>query len=104
MLTYRETKSLSAEGRERLKELEVQTSEPLRAILREGVEDGVFTVPDVEIVAYDLLLLAHAWALKHWYFERTFGFDDYVTRQTALLLRGIIEPRHRRTYAALLAP
>jgi AcrR family transcriptional regulator len=103
VLTYRETKSLSAEGRERLKELEVQTSEPLRAILRQGIETGVFSVPDVEIVAYDLLLLAHAWALKHWYFERTFGFDDYVTRQTALLLRGIIEPRRRRRYAALLA-
>jgi AcrR family transcriptional regulator len=102
VLTYRETKSLSAEGRERLKELEVQTSEPLRGILREGIEAGVFVVPEVEIVAYDLLLLAHAWALKHWYFERTLGFDDYVTHQTALLLGGIIEPRHRRRYAALL--
>ena len=102
VLTYRETKSLSAEGRTRIKELEVRTSEPLRSILREGVEAGVFVVPDVEIVAYDLLLLAHAWALKHWYFERTLGFDDYVTHQTALVLRSIIEPRHRRKYAALL--
>jgi AcrR family transcriptional regulator len=103
VLTYRETKSLSAQGRERLKELEVRTSEPLRGVLREGIEAGVFAVPDVEIVAYDLLLLAHAWALKHWYFERTVGFDDYVGHQTALLLRAIIEPRHRRRYAALLA-
>ena len=102
VLTYRETKSLSAEGRTRIKELEVRTSEPLRSILREGVEAGVFVVPDVEIVAYDLLLLAHAWALKHWYFERTLGFDDYVNHQTALMLRSIIEPRHRRKYAALL--
>jgi AcrR family transcriptional regulator len=103
VLTYRETKSLSNEGRARIKDLEVQTSEPLRDLLREGVESGALVVPDVEIVAYDLLLLAHAWALKHWYFERTLSFDDYVRHQVGLVLRGIVAPSHRRRYAALLA-
>lgn len=102
VLTYRETKSLSSEGRERIKELEVQTSDPLRSTLRDGVAAGVFTVPDVELVAYDLLLLAHAWALKHWYFERTLSLETYVHRQLAMVLRGIIEPRHRRRYFSLL--
>ena len=104
VLTYRETKSLDDTGRARIKDLEVQTSEPLRAALRDGVEAGLFSVPDLELAAYDLLLLAHAWALKHWYFERTLSLDTYVQRQLALLLKGIIEPRHRRKYAALLTP
>lgn len=104
VLTYRESKSLDDEGRARIKELEVQTSEPLRAALREGLEAGLFNVPDVELAAYDLLLLAHAWALKHWYFERTLSLDTYAQRQLALVLKGIIEPRHRRKYAALLSP
>lgn len=104
VLTYRESKSLDEEGRARIKELEVQTSEPLRAALRVGVDAGLFTVPDVELAAYDLLLLAHAWALKHWYFERTLSLDIYVQRQLALILNGIIEPRHRRRYATLLSP
>lgn len=104
VLTYRETKSLDDAGRARIKELEVQTSEPLRAVLREGVEAGLFRVPDLELTAYDLLLLAHAWALKHWYFERTLSLDTYVQRQLALVLNGVIEPRQRRKYAALLSP
>lgn len=104
VLTYRESKSLDDEGRARIKELEVQTSEPLRAALREGLEAGLFNVPDVELAAYDLLLLAHSWALKHWYFERTLSLDTYAQRQLALVLKGIIEPRHRRKYAALLSP
>jgi AcrR family transcriptional regulator len=103
VLTYRETKSLDDAGRARIKDLEVQTSEPLRAALREGVDAGLFVVPDVELAAYDLLLLAHAWALKHWYFERTLSLETYVERQLALVLRSIIEPRHRRRYAALIA-
>ena len=104
VLTYRETKSLDDAGRARIKDLEVQTSEPLRTALRDGVAAGLFSVPDLELAAYDLLLLAHAWALKHWYFERTLSLEDYVQRQLALVLKGIIEPRHRRRYAALLSP
>lgn len=103
VLTYRESKSLSDAGRARIKELEVQTSEPLRSILRAGVAADVFQAVDPELMSYNVLLLAHAWALKHWYFERTLTFDEYVRRQTAMILASLITPRRRRSYAALLA-
>jgi AcrR family transcriptional regulator len=102
VLTYRESKSLSNSGREKIKDLEVQTSEPLRAIIREGIDAGVLVPVDVELVAHNLLLVAHGWALKHWYLERTLGFSDYVTKQTALALSALIEPRRRRSYRGLL--
>lgn len=102
VLTYRESKSLSDEGRARIKELEVTTSEPLRQVLREGIEAGELLDIDVELVSYNLLLLAHGWALKHWYFERTLDLDDYVTKQTAFALGTLIQPRRRRSYRALL--
>ena len=98
VLTYRESKSLSHEGREKIKELEVQTSEPLRQVIKEGVAAGVLTTEDPDLVAYNLLLLAHAWALKHWYFEQSLTFDEYVRKQTTLTLAALIEPRRRRTY------
>jgi AcrR family transcriptional regulator len=103
VLTYRETKSLGAEARTRLKELEVSTSAPLRTLLRKGVRSGAFRPVDVDLVSYDLLLLAHGWALKHWYFERTTDFDTYVTEQTRLLLDALVVPARRRSYRALLA-
>lgn len=102
MLTYRESKSLSGEGRRRIKDLEITTSEPLRNLLQEGVASGDLVDLDVDLVTYNLLLLAHGWALKHWYLERTLGFDDYVTKQTALALSGIVAPRRRRRYRHLL--
>lgn len=102
VLTYRESKSLGDAGRQRIMELEVATSEPLRAILRKGVEAGELVDVDVELVSYDLLLLAHGWALKHWYFERTLTLDDYVAKQTALTLRALVQPRRRRSYRRLL--
>ncbi|MGE5291243.1 MAG: TetR/AcrR family transcriptional regulator [Micromonosporaceae bacterium] len=104
VLTYRESKSLSEDRREKIKELEVRTSEPLRVLLREGVEAGVFVPVDVDLVAYNLLLVAHAWALKHWYFERTLSFDDYVAKQTALALGALVAPLRRRGYRRMLGP
>lgn len=102
VLTYRESKSLDEAGRRRIKELEVATSQPLVEVLREGIEVGILRPVEPEMVAYNLLLVAHAWALKHWYFERTLGFEDYVRKQLGLALHGLVEPRHRRRYARLL--
>ncbi len=104
VLTYRESKSLTEAGREKIKELEVQTSQPLRELLAAGISAGFFVPVDVDLVAYNLLLVAHAWALKHWYFERTHSFGDYVAKQTALALGALSVPRRRRGYRHLLEP
>jgi AcrR family transcriptional regulator len=104
VLTYRETKSLSADGRARLKELEIATSEPLRVLIREGIAADLLEPVDPDLLAYDLLLLAHAWALKHWYFERSMTLEEYVVRQTRIALGSAIAPRYRRRYRGLLEP
>lgn len=104
VLTYRESKSLDAAGRERIKRLEIETSQPLREAVRAGIEAGVFVVDDPDLVAYDLLLLAQSWALKHWYFEQTKTLDSYITGQLALALRAIVASSQKRKYADLLSP
>lgn len=103
VLTYRESKALTAEGRRKIKDLEVATSEPLREILRSGIAAGVFEPVDVDLVSYNLLLLTHAWALKHWHFDGAFTLDGYIREQTALALAALIAPSRRRSYSALLA-
>jgi TetR/AcrR family transcriptional regulator, cholesterol catabolism regulator len=104
VLTYRESKSLDDAGRHRIKEFEVETTQPLVSILREGIDAGVLRPVEPELVAYNLLLVAHAWALKHWYFERHLGFDEYVRNQLSLALHGLVAPRYRRRYGRLLSP
>ena len=104
VLTYRESKSLTAEGRRAIKDLEVATSEPLRRILRSGIAAHVFEPVDVDLVSYNLLLLTHAWALKHWYFEGALTLDGYIREQTALALAALLPPRRRRWYSRFLSP
>jgi len=102
VLTYRESKSLDEAERNRIKEFEVETNQPLVQVIREGIDAGVLRPVEPEMVSYNLLLVAHAWALKHWYFQRTLGFESYVRNQFSLALHGLVEPRRRRRYARLL--
>lgn len=104
VLTYRESKSLGTEGRAKIKRLEIETSEPLREALRAGVAGGLLTDVDVELVSQDFLLLAHGWALKRWYLGQTMDFEEYVVKQTALLLGAIVRTQHRDDYSHLLRP
>lgn len=104
VLTYRESGSLSTEGRNKIKDMEIATSDPLRSAIRDGVAGGRFVDVDVELVTHDFLLMAHGWALKHWHLERTLQFHDYVAKQTALMLGALLAPEHRDDYRHLVAP
>jgi AcrR family transcriptional regulator len=89
VLSYRESMTLSKEGRDEIKMLEIETAEPFRAALAEGVASGVFGDVDVDLVVHNLLLIAHGWALKHWRLSRRLDLDAYVESELELLLRAI---------------
>ncbi|MBE9375982.1 TetR/AcrR family transcriptional regulator [Saccharopolyspora sp. HNM0983] len=104
VLTYRESRALSSQGRVKIKAMEVASTEPLRAALHRGTAAGLLVDLDADLVAHDLVLMAHGWALKHWYLEQKLDLGEYVAKQTALLLGSLVEPRRKRQYAHLLHP
>jgi AcrR family transcriptional regulator len=102
VLAYRETRTLGRPGREQLKLLESTTTALLTAEVREAIDQGLFISADSELVAYDLIMLAHGWALKHWYLGVTQTLDSYIAFQTSLIFRSLIQPGKRARYAYLL--
>ncbi|ASK66139.1 TetR family transcriptional regulator [Brachybacterium avium] len=102
MLTYRESNTLDEAGRSVVKDLEIRTVEPLRSAVDAAVEQGLLRPIHAELFAYDLLTVAHSWALKHWYFAPRMSFQEFLHSQTALLLSTAILPEHRSRYPDLL--
>lgn len=88
-LTYRESRTLSADGLERIKQLELETAEPIRLVYREGVAAGIFRDVDARLVVQNLLLVAHAWALKHWHVARFATLEEYIEQELSLLLASV---------------
>lgn len=89
VLAYRESKTLSAEGRDEVKRLEVETAEPFRAAILDGIRTGVFREVDADLVVHDLLLTAHGWALKHWRLTDWLDRETYTQRQLDLVLAAL---------------
>jgi AcrR family transcriptional regulator len=102
VLAYRETKTLSRPGRERLKALESATTALLTDEVRRGIDQGIFIEVDADLLAHNLMLLAHGWALKHWHIAPRHSLERYVAFQTALILRSILVPEKLSQYSHLL--
>ena len=59
--------------------------EEIRQIFLNGMDDV-----DPDLAVFDLMMLAHAWALKHWHFGTGFDLDGYITAQLRLSLRSLV--------------
>lgn len=102
VLTYRESKSLSPQGRELIKDREVETARPLRDAIAAALDAGLLRTVDPDLLAEDLVLMAHGWALKHWYYAPRVDFAGYVAHHTATFLSAILSDAHRADYSDLL--
>jgi AcrR family transcriptional regulator len=89
-LAYRESATLDADGRAAIKALELQTSEPLREAVRDGIAAGVFRDVDVELVVHNVVMAAHGWALKHWHLAPRMSLPEYAAGQAELILAALV--------------
>ena len=88
-LTYRESHTLSPEGLDQIKQLELDTAEPIRVAFVAGVDAGVFRDVDSRLVVQNVLLVAHAWALKFWHVSRLVTLEQYIEQELGLLLASV---------------
>jgi len=88
-LTYRESRTLPPEGLAQIMALELETSEPIRGVYRQGVASGVFKDLDARLVAHNILLTAHGWALKHWNLSQWLTLEEYIEQELAMLLASV---------------
>lgn len=89
VLTYRESKTLPKEGLAQIMELEMATVEPIRAVVRRGIAAGVFRPVSEQLIAHNVVMIAHSWGLKHWRLSEEFTLSEYVDAQLDLLLASI---------------
>jgi hypothetical protein len=65
------------------------TAEPIRQVYRDGVTAGAFLDIDARLVAHNILLTAHGWALKHWNLASWLSLDEYIEQELAMLLASV---------------
>ena len=96
VLAYRETKSLRKARRNLIKQKESETNALIAGCVKECIRAGVFARVDVGLLTYQIVMFAHAWALKAWHFRGKMTVDQYVDRGLAVMLNQVLTPRGRR--------
>lgn len=90
-LMYRESASLKGnpEKLRAIQDLEVEVVQRLQSIIEAGVEDGSVQECDSFLLAYDLLLLFHLWAIKGWAVRRRMSFPEFQAAQLEVAMRMV---------------
>ncbi len=103
VLAYRSTKSRPRAPREIITRLELETNEFLADRLRDCVFAGLFREINVDLVTYQLVLYAHAWALKHWRLSTIATIDDYIEQGFDFFIHAMATPKGLVDYGRFLS-
>ena len=90
MLAYRSTKSLSPERRLLIQEREVATNSIISEALQGCMEEGLVRPVNVDVLTYQLVLVAHGWALKSWFFKSRLTLEEYIRSSIDIVLGGVL--------------
>ena len=89
LLLYQKSSSLDRSSKKRIMGLEVQVSEIFSTIIKEGIAQGVFKTVDVDLMAYNILMLSQMWILKHWHFKNRLTLDKYIDHQLVIIMDAL---------------
>jgi AcrR family transcriptional regulator len=103
LLTYRQSGVLSSQARNRIKMGELSNLSTLRKAAAQAADAGLLaTGADLDLLVFDLMLLAQGWALKSWHFPASYDVARYIAAQTAAVFRSVLADDARGSYAHLL--
>jgi AcrR family transcriptional regulator len=86
---YQETKNLPDNARQSIFDSEARILAVFEKLLTRGVEVGEFDIDDPKLIAHDIVVLGHAWALRRWHLRKRWNFQTYVKEETDAMLRAI---------------
>jgi len=90
LLAYRATKALSSERKAEIKRMELETNSLVADCVRTCIEAGYFRSVNVSLMAYQVVMVAHGWALKRWVLSQNMTLDEYISETIDLFLHGVM--------------
>ena len=90
LLIYQKSSSLDKTSKSHVMQLEVEVSDIFGKIIAEGMERGVFKKVDVDLMAYNIIIMAHMYILKRWHFKNRLTLEKYTDLQLTMIMDALI--------------
>ena len=107
LLAYQEAKSLAPKKRIPLFEREQRIAEVLKAAAAPAIEAGEFSGDALDLRVHSLIVIAQAWAVRHWAFTHYPTAADYLDDLEPIVvgvMRAEKRPRASRVGRRTAAP
>jgi AcrR family transcriptional regulator len=89
LLIYQKSNSLDKATKSHIMQLEVDISTIFAKIIKEGIEYGIFKRVNADLMAYNIIILAHMWVLKQWHFRHRLSLERYLQLQLAIIMDAL---------------
>jgi AcrR family transcriptional regulator len=89
LFTYQETKNLDHKSQKIIMDAAARDVEACALILRKGVESGEFKMDNPLLVAHNVVVLGHMWAVRRWHLSHICTLEEYIKEETQLVLSRI---------------
>ncbi len=89
LLIYQKSSSLDKASKSSVMALEVNVSRVFADIINEGIGQGLFKAVDVDLMAYNIIMMAHMWVLKGWHFKNRMSLDRYIDLQLEIIMDAL---------------
>lgn len=87
---YQETKSLHSKAREVIKERERSLVAEFENLLKRGCNTGEFKIKNVALVANQMVVSGHMWALRRWLLKHVCSLNEYKKNQIDFFLNVVL--------------
>jgi AcrR family transcriptional regulator len=90
VLAYRSTQSLSENRRTLVQARELETNKIVAGVVEECIAAGYLRPVNVNVLTYQIVMMAHAWALKYWTFKTQFTVETYFRHFIDIIFYGAL--------------
>ncbi|MDH5748854.1 MAG: TetR/AcrR family transcriptional regulator [Rhodospirillales bacterium] len=96
LLAYRSTYSLPPERQRFIKDAEQKTNRLIGGCIQDCIDEGLFRPVDIDLATYQVVMYAHAWALKHWHFVKRTDLESYISEGLDFFLHALLTDLGRK--------
>ena len=92
VLAYHSTKSLSRDRRRLIQAREIETNQMIAGAIADCIKSRLVRRINVDVLTYQIVLIAHGWALKSWYLKSRLSIEQYIRDSLDILLGAVLTP------------
>ncbi len=91
LIIYQEIKSLPKEPMKYVLNREQEITGIFEKIIQRGIEDGSIQLEEryINLLAHNIAVLGEMWTFRRWALRKQYSLEEYVEKQTELLLRDV---------------